>query len=87
MRGVTQDFDLEVPAGRLRARRHGDERAPLVLALPGLTANLACFDYAGERLGGSDLQLVAVDLRGRGFSAAGHFQAPAQSDASGRDLS
>jgi pimeloyl-ACP methyl ester carboxylesterase len=71
MRSVVQDFDLRVPSGRLRARRHGDERAPLVLALPGLTANLACFDYLGERLGGSDLQLVALDLRGRGLSDAG----------------
>jgi pimeloyl-ACP methyl ester carboxylesterase len=64
------DFDIQTPAGRLRARRHGDERAPLVLALPGLTANLASFDYIGEHLGG-DLQLVALDLRGRGFSDAG----------------
>ena len=64
------DFDIQIPAGRLRARRHGDERAPLVLALPGLTANLASFDYIGEHLGG-DLQLVALDLRGRGFSDAG----------------
>lgn len=65
------DFDIQVPAGRLRARRHGDDSAPLVLALPGLTANLASFDYIGEQLGGRDLQLVALDLRGRGFSDAG----------------
>ena len=71
MRGAVTDFDVRVPAGRLRARRHGDETAPLVLALPALTANLACFDYIGERLGGRELQLVALDLRGRGFSDAG----------------
>ena len=68
---AVQDFDVRVPAGRLRARRHGDERAPLVLALPGLTANLSSFDYIGERLGGREIQLVALDLRGRGFSDAG----------------
>lgn len=65
---VPQDFDIELDSGRLRVRRHGSPRAPLVLCLPGLSANLVSFDFLGERLGGSDVQLVAVDLRGRGRS-------------------
>lgn len=62
------DFDLQLPSGRIHARRFGSPGAPLVLAVPGISANLAGFDYLGERLGGDSLQFVAVDLRGRGLS-------------------
>jgi pimeloyl-ACP methyl ester carboxylesterase len=71
MSDVARDFDVQVESGRIRARRHGPEKAPVVLALPGLTANLACFDYLAERLAGDAHQLVALDLRGRGRSDAG----------------
>ena len=63
-----QDFDLTVPSGRLRARRHGPPDAPLVIGVPGLSANLVSFDFIGERIAGEHLQLVALDLRGRGYS-------------------
>jgi pimeloyl-ACP methyl ester carboxylesterase len=36
--------------------------------VPGLRANLCGFDRLAERLAGDTLQLVAVDLRGRGRS-------------------
>jgi pimeloyl-ACP methyl ester carboxylesterase len=61
-------FDLELASGRLHGQRFGAADAPLVLCLPGLTANMTSFDYIGERLGGDDLQVVALDLRGRGRS-------------------
>ncbi|HZU79800.1 MAG TPA: alpha/beta hydrolase [Acidimicrobiales bacterium] len=65
---VAEDFDVRLPSGRLRARRFGSPRAPLVLCIPGLSANLAGFDFLGERLAGDHRQVVALDLRGRGRS-------------------
>lgn len=62
------EFDVKVPSGRLHAKRWGDERDPLVLCVPGLTANIRALDFLGERLARPGLQLVAVDLRGRGLS-------------------
>ncbi len=65
-----KDFDVIVPAGRLRLRRWGAPGSPLVIGLPGLTGNVENFAFLGERVAGDDLQLVAVDLRGRGHSPA-----------------
>ncbi|MFZ0833139.1 MAG: alpha/beta hydrolase [Mycobacterium sp.] len=62
------DFDLSLPSGRIRARRWGDEGAPLLLCVHGLSANLTAFAELGERLGGPQRQVVAFDLRGRGRS-------------------
>lgn len=62
------DFDLNLPAGRIRARRWGAEGAPLLLCVHGLSANLSGFTYLAERLAGRDRQVVAIDLRGRGRS-------------------
>ena len=58
-----RDLDLEVPGGRLRARRHGGGGEPLLLGIPGLTANLVSL----ERIA-SVQPMVALDLRGRGHS-------------------
>jgi pimeloyl-ACP methyl ester carboxylesterase len=65
---VGDEFDLELPSGRLHAQRFGSRQAPLVLGIPGLSANLCSFAFLGERLGGQACQLVALDLRGRGRS-------------------
>jgi 3-oxoadipate enol-lactonase len=63
-----EDFDMALESGRLRVRRWGAADAPAVLCVPGLSANLCGFDRLAERLAGDTLQLVAVDLRGRGRS-------------------
>jgi pimeloyl-ACP methyl ester carboxylesterase len=63
-----EEFDLPLPSGRLHAQRYGDPEAPLVLCIPGLSGNIKNFDFVGERVGGGSLQLVALDLRGRGRS-------------------
>jgi pimeloyl-ACP methyl ester carboxylesterase len=63
-----QEFDLELPSGRFHAQRFGSDKGRLVLCLPGLSANMKGFDFLCERLLRDDLQLVAVDLRGRGLS-------------------
>ncbi len=65
---TTEEFDLALPSGRLHAKRYGAGGAPLVIGIPGLSANLVSFDFTGERIAGPDLQLVALDLRGRGLS-------------------
>jgi pimeloyl-ACP methyl ester carboxylesterase len=67
--GLAVELDLDIPAGRLHAQRFGSPTAPLAICLPGLSANMRSFDFLGERLGADDLQLVALDLRGRGQSA------------------
>jgi len=65
---VPQEFDLQLPSGRVHAERFGPEDAPLAICIPGLSANLKSFDFLGERLACDALQVVAIDLRGRGRS-------------------
>ena len=63
-----EDSDIPLASGRLRVRRWGAADAPAVVCVPGLSANLCGFDRLAERLAGDRLQLVAIDLRGRGRS-------------------
>ena len=63
-----EDSDIPLKSGRLRVRRWGAPDAPAVVCVPGLSANLCGFDRLAERLAGDTLQLVAMDLRGRGRS-------------------
>jgi pimeloyl-ACP methyl ester carboxylesterase len=63
-----EDSDISLASGRLRVRRWGAVDAPAVVCVPGLSANLCGFDRLAERLAGETLQLVAIDLRGRGRS-------------------
>lgn len=67
-RVTAEEFDLRAPGGRLHAQRFGSKDAPLVIGIPGLSANMKTFDYFAEHSVGDDLQLVALDLRGRGKS-------------------
>ena len=62
------EFDLQLPSGRLHAQRFGPPDAPLVLCPPGLSANMKAYDFVAERIAGDELQVVALDLRGRGKS-------------------
>jgi pimeloyl-ACP methyl ester carboxylesterase len=57
------DFDLDVAGGRLRARRAAEDGRPLVIGVPGLTANLVSFEALAE-----SHPMVVLDLRGRGLS-------------------
>jgi pimeloyl-ACP methyl ester carboxylesterase len=61
-------FDLVLPSGRLRAHRFGDQQGRLVLCIPGISSTSRTFDYIGEGLADEGLQIVALDLRGRGYS-------------------
>lgn len=61
-------FDLPLRRGRLRAHRIGDPRGPLLLCLPGLSLTSRTFDCLGEGLVDRGLGVVALDLRGRGYS-------------------
>ena len=63
-----EDCDISLESGKLRVRRWGAADAPAVLCVPGLSANLCGFDRLAERLAGDTLQLVAIDMRGRGRS-------------------
>jgi pimeloyl-ACP methyl ester carboxylesterase len=62
------EMDISVPAGRLHGELSGPPDGPLVLCLPGLTANLRGFDEIGPRLAAAGLRVAALDLRGRGRS-------------------
>ncbi len=62
-------LDLALPSGRVHAERRGSPGTPLVIGVPGLSANLRGFDFLAERLAGTHT-VVAVDLRGRGLSEA-----------------
>lgn len=60
-------FDLHLANGRLRVARHGGP-GPVVLCIPGLSANLRSFDFIAARLSRAGFDVVVVDLRGRGRS-------------------
>jgi pimeloyl-ACP methyl ester carboxylesterase len=65
---VAEEFDLQLKSGRLHARRHGPRDAPLVLAIPGLSANLMGFEFLADHIDTTAVQFVGLDLRGRGLS-------------------
>jgi pimeloyl-ACP methyl ester carboxylesterase len=63
-------LDLDLAAGPLRALRSGPPSGSPVLCVPGLSANARSFDVIAARLAREGRQVVALDLRGRGFSPA-----------------
>lgn len=68
MKAVPVDLIFDV--GPLRALRWGPEDGAAVICVPGLSANARSFDAISERLARRGRQIVALDLRGRGFSPA-----------------
>lgn len=72
--------DLTLASGRMRAELSGPEDGPLVICVPGLSANLRSYDRIGPALAAAGHRVAAVDLRGRGHSettAPGTFGWPA----------
>ncbi|MHB8450920.1 MAG: alpha/beta fold hydrolase [Mycobacteriales bacterium] len=67
--------DLTVSAGRLHGHHYGPPEgprdAPLVVCLPGLSANAITFAPLAEALAAAGREVLALDLRGRGQSPAG----------------
>jgi pimeloyl-ACP methyl ester carboxylesterase len=62
------EFDVDVRAGHIHGQRFGSPGGRLVFGVHGLTLNMKAFDFIGERVADDTIQLVAVDLRGRGLS-------------------
>lgn len=60
---AAEDFDLDLPGGRLHARRYGPVTKSLVIGVPGLSANQVSLERLAEAV-----PMVALDLRGRGLS-------------------
>jgi pimeloyl-ACP methyl ester carboxylesterase len=65
---LAEDLEIVVRGSRLRAQRWGSRSGPLVIGFPGLKGSAERFAFLGERLGSDELQLVALDPRGRGKS-------------------
>ena len=61
-------LSLRVSSGSLRAHRFGSPSGTLTLCVHGLSSNSRSFDFLGEALSGTGRCVVALDLRGRGFS-------------------
>ena len=61
-------IELALTSGRLRAHRFGPEGGPLTLCVHGLSANSRSYDFLGPELAAHGRSVVALDLRGRGWS-------------------
>ena len=62
------DAEVDCPGGRLAVRAAGAPGGPVVVCVPGLSANLRSFDRLVGALTRSQRLVIAVDLRGRGRS-------------------
>ena len=62
--------DLRLSSGWVRALRSGPAGGAPVVCVPGLSANARSFDAVSATLARRGRQVVALDLRGRGFSPA-----------------
>jgi pimeloyl-ACP methyl ester carboxylesterase len=62
--------DVPLPSGSLRALQVGPEGGAPVVCVPGLSANARSFDAIAAQLSAAGRRVVALDLRGRGFSPA-----------------
>lgn len=62
-------IELDLPSGRVRAHRFGPDGGKLTLCVHGLSANSRSYDFLGPELAAQGRSVVAIDLRGRGWSA------------------
>lgn len=60
---------LKLSSGEIACEISGSEAAPLVIGIPGLSANLRSFDVVFDALDGERHRKLAFDPRGRGRSA------------------
>jgi pimeloyl-ACP methyl ester carboxylesterase len=68
MHPLPAERSLRVTSGTLRAHAFGPEAGPLVVCVHGLSANSRSFDFLAGRLASAGRRVVAIDLRGRGWS-------------------
>ncbi|MDB4929169.1 MAG: alpha/beta hydrolase fold protein [Myxococcaceae bacterium] len=61
-------IELALSSGRLRAHRFGPDDGRLVVCVHGLSANSRSYDFLGPELAARGRSVVALDLRGRGWS-------------------
>jgi pimeloyl-ACP methyl ester carboxylesterase len=76
----TEEMEFDLPSGRIHAELGGNPDAPLVIGVPGLSANLRSFDVIFAALDQERHRTLAYDPRGRGRSEktpAGTFGWPA----------
>jgi len=77
---AAEERDFDLGSGRIHAEVSGSADAPLVIGVPGLSANLRSFDVIFGALDPSQHRMLAYDPRGRGRSEktpAGTFGWPA----------
>jgi pimeloyl-ACP methyl ester carboxylesterase len=67
---MAEDFDLTLSRGRLHVHRFGntDDGQVPVFCIPGLSSNSRVFDAFGEYRQARGRGIIALDLRGRGWS-------------------
>jgi pimeloyl-ACP methyl ester carboxylesterase len=65
---MAEELDVATRRGRLRVRRFGDTSRGAVLCVPGLSSNGHVYDALGEYRERRGRGIVALDLRGRGWS-------------------
>jgi pimeloyl-ACP methyl ester carboxylesterase len=65
-----QAIDLQLSSGRLRALRSGPAGGIAAVCVPGLSANARSFDAVAAMLVERGRPVIALDLRGRGYSPA-----------------
>ncbi len=65
-------LELDLSSGYVRGHRYGEGRGEgkrrLVLCVHGLSANSCSYDFLGAELAKDGREVVAIDLRGRGWS-------------------
>ncbi|HEV3123396.1 MAG TPA: alpha/beta hydrolase [Candidatus Dormibacteraeota bacterium] len=61
-------LELHITSGRIAACSFGSSDAPLILCVHGLSANQRSYDVIAPRLAAQGRRVVAIDLRGRGYS-------------------